>query len=238
MNNFTFPGSFLPGDDSTPEATSTPKGLAARMARATFSGVSPPARSHGFRRAPGPSRIRDPREPIPELPPRQFPARPAVGPRAAGVEQERLARIREERGKVRGAIRVDRLHPPERDAGGVPGRLVPVKLNPADPETPAQRHDRLRGLVHEHPDDLRPIRHRPHDLPGQRRVDAPRRPREKVDSDRLRPARDGVRGVLRTGHPADLDAEHPGSASRRPWAGGEAPPRSSPSGSRNPSAAR
>ena len=45
--------------------------------------------------------------------------------------------------------------------------------------------------------------------------DEPRRPREKVDPDRLRPARDGVRGVLRTGHPADLDAEHPGNASRR-----------------------
>src|SRR6516225_8827689 len=40
----SFAGSFLPGRDSTPLATSTAKGRTMRMASATFSGVRPPAR--------------------------------------------------------------------------------------------------------------------------------------------------------------------------------------------------
>src|SRR5262249_56105283 len=46
-NAGTRSGSFTPGLDSTPEATSTPSGAARRTASATLSGVSPPASQKG-----------------------------------------------------------------------------------------------------------------------------------------------------------------------------------------------
>src|SRR5512139_2609711 len=47
-NAAIFAASFLPGSDSTPEATSTPQGCTCRTASATFSGVNPPASSNGY----------------------------------------------------------------------------------------------------------------------------------------------------------------------------------------------
>src|SRR5512147_583460 len=47
-NAFILRGSFSPGADSTPEATSTPQGLTCLTASATFSGVNPPASNSGY----------------------------------------------------------------------------------------------------------------------------------------------------------------------------------------------
>src|SRR5688500_15704969 len=44
MNASSFFGSFLPGEDSTPLATSTANGRTVRIAPATFSEIRPPAR--------------------------------------------------------------------------------------------------------------------------------------------------------------------------------------------------
>jgi hypothetical protein len=44
MNAATFSGSLIPGDDSTPLATSTIQGRTSATRSATFSGVNPPAR--------------------------------------------------------------------------------------------------------------------------------------------------------------------------------------------------
>src|SRR5262249_7486946 len=46
-NARTRAGSFTPGRDSTPEATSTPEGRARRIASPTFAGVRPPASQKG-----------------------------------------------------------------------------------------------------------------------------------------------------------------------------------------------
>ena len=47
MNRRIMAGDFVPGEDSTPLATSTAAGCTMSMAAATFSGVSPPASTSG-----------------------------------------------------------------------------------------------------------------------------------------------------------------------------------------------
>ncbi len=47
-NASSFAGSLMPGEASTPDATSTPQGLTAAIPSATFSAVSPPERISGI----------------------------------------------------------------------------------------------------------------------------------------------------------------------------------------------
>ena len=149
-NAATRRGSFRPGDDSTPLATSTVQGRTRATRPATFSGVRPPARMSRGRGGSRPRRSAAIERPVP-------PARPATWPststESGAAQRRRPFEVGDHRvnGRlVREPERADQKESTER--GEVTGRLRAVKLDDRQADPVRRLGDLLRPPIDEQAD--------------------------------------------------------------------------------------